>query len=83
MLAKHGGGGRETRGERGGRVPKTRSGEKKLEEIKETRDYKDAVGSLTVNEALDALFKRKGKAFKKKFQSKYQYYVENSSLNSS
>ena len=64
-------------------IPKTRSGEKKLEEIKETRDYKDAVGSLTVNEALDELFKRKGKAFKKKFQSKYQYYVENSSLNSS
>ena len=57
-------------------IPKTRSGEKKLEEVKETRDYKDAVGSLTVNEALDALFKRKGKAFKKRFQSKRQYYVD-------
>lgn len=54
---------------------KTRSQRDKKEELKDTREYKGSEGFLTVNEALDQLFKTASASFKKKFQSKYDYYV--------
>ncbi len=56
--------------------PKTRDGQRKLEAVKDTDEYDDSTGSLTVNEALLELFDVKGKTFRSKFEDKYQYYVD-------